>query len=209
MIERIKEAPGSGMPTALSSLAGGSSKPPKRSSAGLVKPSTATPLLDKEHGEKLKWAARLEEIGKRASGHAKLLTEHDQSDSLSVGELSKLRQLVLTAGAHRTMAGYIKIYERFESWASAQGVSVYPLSIDVVLKYSLVLDRQECGPTVLTSLRMAIRWVCSRLGIDPPDLEDRRFVSLQQRIVTERARILKEAVPIYLWELSELWSHRS
>ena len=204
--DRGKKALGSEMPTALASLAGQHSKPPKRSSSGLVKPSTATPLLDKEHGEKLKWAARLEEIGKRAKSHAKLFTEQDQSDSLSAGELSKLRQLVLTAGAHRTMAGHVKIFERFEKWVEAQRVDMYPLAIDVVLKYALVLDRQECGPTVLTSLKTALRWVCSRLGIDPPDLDDHRFVSLQQKIVTERAKILKEAVPLPLGVVGALES---
>ena len=43
---------------------------------------------------------------------------------------------------------------------------------------------------------MSVRWVTSRLDIDCPDLDDSRFVALVQRIVADRAKTLKEAVPI-------------
>ena len=44
---------------------------------------SSTPLLDQENAEKVRWAGRLEAIGKRAGAEAKLLTLDDQSDELS------------------------------------------------------------------------------------------------------------------------------
>lgn len=125
----------------------------------------------------------------------------------SPGERMQLRQLVLVTGSFRTMAAYIQAFERFERWVSHQELDMYPLSIDKALKYGLFLDSTECGPSVLPSFRTAVRWVCSRLAIDPPDLDDKRWEALQSKVVAERARTLKEAVPIPIAAVKalELW----
>ena len=183
-------------PLALAVLTQQSTKPPRRTLPGGEAPESATPLLDRENGLKLKWASRLEQIGVRAGIHARLLTERDQSDDLSVSEMSRLRQLVLLSGAHRTMAVHIKTFEKFEKWVYDHSMELYPLAVDKVLKYALGLDQQECGPSVVPALRMSIRWVTSRLDIDCPDLDDSRLVALTQKIVADRAKTLKEAVPI-------------
>ena len=66
------------------------------------------------------------------------------------GEMSKLRQLVLISGAHRTMAVHIKAYERFEKWADHAQVTLYPLEVDKVLKYALFFGQPRvwtfCDP---------------------------------------------------------------
>lgn len=41
-----------------------------------------------------------------------------------------------------------------------------------------------------------MKWVCSRLAIEGPDFDDHRFKALVQQVVTERAKTLKEAIPI-------------
>ena len=183
-------------PLALAVLTNSSARPPRRTMPGGGEQESATPLLDRENGLKLKWASRLEQIGVRAGPHAKLLTERDQSDDLSVSEMSRLRQLVLLSGAHRTMAVHIETFEKFEKWVADRSIELYPLSVDKVLKYALSLDELGCGPSVVPALRMSIRWVTSRLDIDCPDLEDSRLGALVQRIVADRAKTLKEAVPI-------------
>ena len=114
--------------------------------------------------------------------------DKDQSDDLSISEMSKLRQLVLLAGAHRTMAVHIKCFEKFEKWVTDHGLDLYPLSADKVLKYALHLDQQECGPSVLPSVRMSIKWVTSRLDIECPDLEDSWLMALVQKVVTDVPR---------------------
>ena len=158
--------------------------------------SSSTPLLDQENMEKSKWAKRLEAIGLRAGAESKLFTLQGQSDSLSAGEISRLRNLVMLSGAHRTMAAHIRAFERFEMWAVSNSVSVYPLTVDKILKYCLKLDQDECGPSVVPTFKTSVKWVCSRLAIDLPDLEDRRIKALQEQIVAARAKTLKEAIPI-------------
>ena len=94
------------------------------------------------------------------------------------------------------MSAHVRMSERWELWAASVGVSLYPLSLDKVLKYCLWLDQHECGPTVIPSVRSSIRWVSSRLAIDCPDLDDAKLVALQKEVVLNRATTLKEAVPV-------------
>ena len=88
-------------------------KPPRK----VLKPehahATNTPLLDQENAARLKWAARLEEIGKKAGAFSKLLIETSNETGLSPAEIARLRQLVLSSGAPRTMAVHIGNWERF------------------------------------------------------------------------------------------------
>ena len=154
-----------------------------------------TPLLDKEQAERAKWGSRLEAIGKRAGGSSKLMTIDDQSDELSSFEMAKLKNLVLVSGAPRTMAVHIKSFEKFEQWTANNVGEIYPLNIDKVLKYCMHLDHNECGPSVIPAFKISLKWVTSRLAIDLPDLDDRRLRSLQESVVTNRAKALKEAKP--------------
>lgn len=157
---------------------------------------TASPLLDLESAEKHKWASRLEMIGVRAGSFSKLLTDQSQSQELSAGELLKLKQMVLISGAPRTMAKHVRMYERLEIWASSAGIQLYPLSIDKLVKCALALDERECGPSVIPSLKTAVKWVAARLAIDVPELDDHRLTSIQQEVISKRATTLKEAIAI-------------
>ena len=159
---------------------------------------SSTPLLDQENAERRKWAARLEQIGKRAGSASRLWEDPQTGDGLSPAESDRLRQLVLTAGAPRTIASYVRIFEKFETWLNKEGIPVFPLTTPKVVKYMLFLDDHECGPTVLPTLRTAIKWVTSRLVIECPDLDEPSLLALQQEVITKRAQTLKEAVPIPL-----------
>ena len=111
---------------------------------------------------------------------------------------------MLINGAHRTMAAHIQTFERFEKWASAIQLELYPLNVDKILKYGVFLDDRECGPSVLPNFRAGVRWVCNRLAIDPPNFEDARFVALQNKVIADRAKTLKEAIPIPISIIVEL-----
>ena len=117
---------------------------------------SSTPLLNQENAARWKWASKLEAIGRRASDHSKLLTETDNSQGLSTAESEHLRQLVLSSGAPRTMAVHISSWERFENWVVAQGLQLFPLAHEVILKYVMHLDQNECGPTVIPSFKIAL-----------------------------------------------------
>ena len=159
---------------------------------------TATPLLDKENAARWKWAAKLEAIGHRAGPSSKLLSSTSSSEGLTASESARLRQLVLSSGAPRTMAVHIASWERFEEWAVSNKLNVFPLSQDVILKYALFLDSRECGPTVVPSFRTAVKWVTSKLAIECPDLTSAALLAVQNEIVQKRAKTLKEAIPFPL-----------
>ena len=171
-------------------------KAPRRASGQPEPPSSSSPLLDQENAERHKWAARLEQIGRRAGSFARLWEDPSTGEGLSPAENEKLRQLVLTAGAPRTMAMYVRVWERMETWLSSVKIPVFPLSTPKVVKYLIFLDGQECGPTVIPTLRSAIKWVCARLVIECPSIDDPSILALQQEVITKRAETLREAVPI-------------
>ena len=157
---------------------------------------SSTPLFDQESAERWKWAARLEAIGKRARGFARLWDETPAQQGLAPHESARLRQLVLIAGAPRTMAVHIRLWERMEEFFASKDTPLYPLTEAKVMKFALDLDQKECGPSVIPSLRTAIKWVTARLVIDCPDLDSPAILALQQEVITNRAKTLKEAVPV-------------
>ena len=157
---------------------------------------SSTPLLDQENAIKVKWAGRLESIGKRAGQFAKLLSEQESCEELEPGEAAKLRKLVLSSGAPRTMIAHVRAVERFEHWAAFSEIEVFPLTVEKILKYALHLDSRFCGPTVIPSFKTSLKWVAARLVMDLPNLDDRRLRALQEKVVADRAKTLKEAKPI-------------
>ena len=180
---------------AMKSLISKPQQPPRKLLKKESNDASLTPLLDQENAAKLKWSQKLEEIGKRAGACSKLLQDTTNSQGLSAAETARLRQLVLSSGAPRTMSAHISAWERFEDWATAEGLNVFPLTHDKLLKYALALDQKECGPSVLPSFRTSVKWVTSKLAIDCPDLAHPALLAVQADITQKRATTLKEAVP--------------
>eukprot|EP00439_Symbiodinium_sp_Y106_P002096 s4510_g1.t1 len=54
------------------------------------------------------------------------------------------------------------------------------------------LDARDCGPTVLPSLRTAIRWVAFRVI---PSIDTAAMKALEKDVFTKRGKPLKEAIP--------------
>ena len=157
---------------------------------------SATPLLDQENAERMKWAKRLESIGEKAGTFSKLLIETENESGLSAAELSRLRQLVLSSGAPRTMAAHIGNWDRFVNFLDSIEVPVHPIDSSKLLKYAMFLDSKECGPSVIPTFRTSIKWVTSKLAIDCPDVNHPGLLALQAEVITKRAKALKEAVPV-------------
>ncbi|CAE7840606.1 unnamed protein product [Symbiodinium sp. CCMP2592] len=155
---------------------------------------SATPLLDLENAEKQKWAKRLKAIADRAGEYARPEGGHDAEGILSEEERARLRLLVFTSGAPSTMANHIRRFEKFELWARHVPLPLYPISDDKILKYAMELDSRECGPTVLPSLRMALKWVAFRINLKLPSIETAELKALEKEIFTQRGRPLKEAI---------------
>ncbi|CAE7234035.1 unnamed protein product [Symbiodinium sp. CCMP2592] len=143
----------------------------------------AVRALAAPNAEKQKWAKRLKAIADRAGEHARPEGVHDAEGILSEEERAPLRLLVFTSGAPSTMANHIRRFEKFEVWARH------------ILKYAMGLDsRESCGPTVLPSLRMALKWVAFRINLKLPSIETAELKALEKEIFVQRGRPLKEAI---------------
>ena len=155
-----------------------------------------TPLLDQENAERLKWAKRLEEIGQEAGSFSKLLIDAENDSGLSADEISRLRQLVLSSGAPRTMAVHIGNWDRFVNFLKSNDVPVFPVDHNKLIRYAMYLDLHECGPSVIPTFRTSIKWVTSKLAIECPDVNHQALLAVQADVINRRAKALKEAVPI-------------
>ena len=172
-------------------------QPPKKAHKGSGQSSkSTTPLLDQENAERMKWAKRLEAIGEKAGTFSKLLIETENESGLSAAELSRLRQLVLSSGAPRTMAAHIGNWERFVKFLEGLDVPVHPIDSNKLIKYAMFLDDRECGPSVIPTFRTSVKWVTSKLAIDCPDINHPGLLALQAEVINKRAKALKEAVPV-------------
>ena len=181
---------------AINALGGRPVNPPRKFLKKGAEETSATPLLDQENAARWKWAARLEEIGRKAGTFSKLLLDTANESGLSHAEVARLRQLVLSSGAPRTMATHVSNWERFAEWAEARQIEVFPLTSAKLIQYALFLDSKECGPSVIPSFRTSVKWVTSKLAIECPDVDHQGLLALQAEVIGKRARTLKEAVPI-------------
>eukprot|EP00913_Durusdinium_trenchii_P004004 g3708.t1 len=159
-------------------------------------------LKDEEEREKIKWAARLKLIADKAGSAAQI--NSSMGGDLSPEEQSEIKSLVFRSGAFRTIRLHVLAWERMEKWAVDHGLSIYPPSTQVVTKYFLALQDSGCGPAVLPGLRQAIRWICKRLVMTPPDAGDPALEAIVAKVYEERGKELKEAVPVPLKAVAAL-----
>lgn len=170
--------------------------PPKKLLKTSAGPASATPLLDQENAARWKWAARLEETGKKAGSFSKLLLETTNESGLSAAEIARLRQLVLSSGAPRTMAVHVSNWKRFAEWAESREIDLHPVASAKLIQYALHLDKNEGGSSVIPTFRTSVKWVTSKLAIDCPDVDHAGLLAIQNEVISKRAKTLKEAVPI-------------
>ena len=60
------------------------------------------------------------------------------------------------------MESHIRRWEKLEAWAVAEANGIL-LFIDELLKHAIALDAKDCGPTVIPSIRTAVKWVYQAL----------------------------------------------
>ena len=105
------------------------------------------------------------------------------------------------------MAIHIRHFERFREWVISSGLQLYPLDLQVLVKYDLWLYDRGCGPTVLPSVRAAVSWVARRLRLALPPLNDAALTALEDNCSSERTKELREAIayPMQLVGFMELF----
>ncbi|CAE7789341.1 unnamed protein product, partial [Symbiodinium microadriaticum] len=155
-------------------------------------------LKARELGEARKWGMRLRAIVERCGEHATIAGGPKPGSPLSQEEMNALRSIVYESGGFRIIQQCVRHWERLETWARSQNINAIPLTTEVLVKYILDLADRGCGPTVIPSVRGAVKWICKRIGVQAPDLLDARIMALQKRVYGERGKETHEAVPIPL-----------
>ena len=153
-------------------------------------------LKEQEAAQNQKWSLRLQEIGDRAGKFAKInIQEGEHVHLLSEVEKDLVKRLVLSMGSHRTLQVHVRHWERFEEWARGEGVALYPLCLDLMIKYVMFLMAKLCGPTVIPSFLTAVNFVGYRLAIEIPDTKDVKIKALVDQVIRERGKEVVEAAP--------------
>ena len=84
-----------------------------------------------------KWIVRLERLALEAGSHARINDDSGGSAILSSDESALLRKFALAKGAFRTLAVHVRHFERFREWVGSVHLQLYPLDLQVLLKYAL------------------------------------------------------------------------
>ena len=141
-------------------------------------------LKARELGEE--WGMRLRAIVERCGEHAAIARGPKPGSPLSQEEMNALRSIVYESGGFRTIQQCVRHWERLETWARSQNIKAIPLTTEVLVKYLLNLADRGCGPTVIPSVRGAVKWICKRVGMQGPDLLDARIMAGCTAIVEKR-----------------------
>eukprot|EP00435_Cladocopium_sp_Y103_P043295 s699_g12.t1 len=153
-----------------------------------------------ELSERKKWGMRLQRICERAGQNA-ALNDPTRCQGLTPAEATRLKSMAFEAGGFRTIRQNVRYWEKFEEWAVSHGLRVYPPTIVAVMRYSLYLKDQGCGPSILPAFKYAVSWICKRLVMAAPNLADPQLKAvIDEAVIDEvyqvRGKELNEAVPV-------------
>ena len=165
-------------------------QPLPRDAAGL--PS----LRAKEAGMKAKWVAQLRAIAARAGAAAAAMHDLERLASELNADAPDLQDAVLGRGAWRTLQGHARTWLAFEKWCREQPPPPFPPRPAQVVGYCLWRARRGCGPSVIPSIRASIAWMCQRLGMQAPDPRDPAVLALEDQVIEQRGKEIREAGPL-------------
>ncbi|CAE7174642.1 unnamed protein product, partial [Symbiodinium necroappetens] len=159
-------------------------------------------LKARELGEE--WGMRLRAIVERCGEHAAIAGGPKPGSPLSQEEMNALRSIVYESGGFRTIKQCVRHWERLETWARSQNIMAIPLTTEVLVKYLLNLADRGCGPTVIPSVRGAVKWICKRIGMQGPDLLAvpiplALVAALVERFVRARFRSSQFVMAFFAW----------
>lgn len=154
-----------------------------------------TSIQAQEQAERQKWGLRLQAIAARA-GEAAKINDPSRAIGLPPAEALRLRAMGFEAGGFRTIRMHVRAWEKMEEWTTQANLRTYPPSIMAVMRYCLHLQASGCGPAVLPALKHSIGWICKRLIMTCPDLNDPHLVAVIDRVHQEKGKELKEAIPL-------------
>lgn len=112
----------------------------------------------------------------------------------------EVRSIVFQSGAFRIRHNVLA-WEEMERWAPDHGCA-YQLTTEALTRYCVWLENQSRGPAVIPALTYAVKWVCKRLAMDPPDVKAPHVSALIEKVYSDRSKELREAPPVPILAVS-------
>ena len=142
-------------------------------------------------------------IATRAGGHAQV-NKPSNGQGMTAEEQAEITTLVFQAGSCRTIRQHVLAWEKMEQWAVELGISCYPLTTEVFLRYCWFLQSTECGPSVIPAMKYVAKWICKRLAMEPPNVSGHAVGAIVEKVYRERGKELKEAIPLPMVTIAAL-----
>lgn len=152
-------------------------------------------LQTAEETERTKWGRRLQLISERAGACAKI-NDKSRFQGMSPVDQAVMKKMVFEAGGYRTIRIHVRAWEKLEEWSTERFISLYPVTSQVLIRYCLHLEHQQCGPAVIPAFRASVAWICRRLALECPDLKDPAITAIADKVSLDRGKELKEAAPM-------------
>ena len=166
-------------------------------------------MLDREVAARKIAAGKLRNILARAGSAAGLLPKLAE---LGEEAAEELLAVVLASGAFKTISAHVRNWHHLEWFFERQQAkgalleswTLYPPSWALVVAYMTERVKGGCGPTVPDAIGSSVKWICSKLVMDVPALDDACVVALKKEAIARVSATLKEAQPFPVYVIKFL-----
>jgi hypothetical protein len=163
----------------------------------LLKPAL---MLDRESAARHQAAAKLKKILMRAGEAARLLPKLAE---LGDEAAEALLQVTLASGAYKTISAHVRMWHHLEWFFQhnakrgnvLESWTLYPPSWALVVAFVTERVRCGCGPTVPDAICSSVKWMCKKLVMVEPELDDACVIALKKEAIARVSTTLKEAQP--------------
>ena len=164
--------------------------PPKRAGAAASVNDNLPSLRKTEQDRKLQWITKIQSIRRRAG----LEPEAHKAAAECGMSTYQYDVLVLGRGAWRTLRTHTSAWTKFEEWAHDE--RPFPFSMRRFRAFCAEKAKEGCGVSFIPAARAAAAWMGKRIGMEVPEIDDDLVKALQDQVVEQRGREIREAVPV-------------
>ena len=147
-------------------------------------------LRETEQERKIVWIQRIRAIRGRAGLAARAAVDAAEcgmsSDDFDV--------LVLGRGAWRTLRTHVRAWLAFEEWSHDD--APFPPTLRRFRAFCAAKAAEGCGVAFIPAARAAMAWMGRRIGMEVPPMSDDLVRALEDRVIEQRGKEIKEAAPV-------------
>ena len=156
----------------------------KRAKIGTSEPKSVGVMEEKQMRKRAMAVDKLMAIVRRAGPAAQV--NHNKTH-LEEEAFQELIRSFMGTGSPDYANGVANGWQRFEQFLTDTGGGApYPPTQGQLLSYGLSLVAQDCGPTVLPTLLQQVKFICERIGMPDPEVEDypffKKLIEVQKQV---------------------------